>query len=368
MGYKLQTMDAETLLSTPMEPIRFIVEGLLSQGLHILAGAPKIGKSWLYLWMCLQITKGETIWELKTEKKEVLCLCLEDSFSRIQARLFELTDEAPPTLHFAVMSQKIGEGLELQIETFLAEHQDTGLIVIDTLQKVRGNANATNSYAADYQQVDVLKKLADKHGISILLIHHLRKMHDSDPLNMISGTSGISGCADGNFVLQKDERIENTATLLCTGRDIEQREFHLEFNRLNFLWELLDPVIIDLKPVDETILLLSDFMKSKFSFTGTATELALELKLFADTEVSPSVLKKKIIQHMAELSRLGIAYTERRTFERREFTLIYDSNDGMTAEKPSQNLVSLPSVVSEPKPKSVDFDPNTAVGIVPHPP
>ncbi len=346
MNYKLKTMDAETLLNTHMEPIQFIVEGLLSQGLHILAGAPKIGKSWLYLWMCLQITKGEPIWELKTEKKEVLCLCLEDSFNRIQSRLFELTDEAPSTLHFAVMSQKIGEGLELQIETFLAEHPNTGLIVIDTLQKVRGNTNATNSYAADYQQVDVLKKLADKHGIAILLIHHLRKMHDSDPLNMISGTSGISGCADGSFVLQKDDRTENTATLLSTGRDIEQREFHLEFNRLTFLWELLDPLIIDMKPVDETIILLSDFMKVKMSFTGIASELAEELRQFTGREFTPSTLKKKILQHMAELNRRGVVYTEKRTFERREFTLCYDGNDDMTAEKPQENLLSLPSVAS----------------------
>ena len=84
MPKKLETMDAETLMTIPMEPLKFIVSGLLPQGLHILAGSPKIGKSWLALWICLQVAKGEKVWELETLQSEVLYLCLEDSFARIQ--------------------------------------------------------------------------------------------------------------------------------------------------------------------------------------------------------------------------------------------------------------------------------------------
>lgn len=333
MPRKLETMDAETLMATPMEPLKFIVSGLLPQGLHILAGSPKIGKSWLALWICLQVAKGESFWGFETLKSEVLYLCLEDSFARIQSRLFEITDEAPANLHFAVMSDAIGNGLELQMETFLKEHPGTGLIVIDTLQKVRRNISANvNPYAADYDDITSLKQIADRHRLAVMLVHHLRKSADNDPLNMISGTTGIAGGADGNFVLQKDKRTENTATLICTGRDIKQRELFLGFNKETFLWELLQPVETSEPKVDEIIFLLSDFMKSAAVFTGTATELAEQLKLFAGADDRPAVLKKKIIRHMEYLNKNNIRYTENRTFERREFTLRYDGNDGMTAE------------------------------------
>ena len=345
MPRKLETMDAETLMTTPMEPLKFIVIGLIPQGLHVLAGSPKIGKGWLALWICLQVSKGEKVWEFETHKCEVLYLCLEDSFARIQSRLFEITDEAPPTLHFAIMSDAIGNGLEHQIENFIKEHPGTGMIVIDTLQKVRktvsANANV-NPYAADYDDINSLKQIADKNQLAIVLVHHLRKTSDSDPLNMISGTSGIAGGADSNFVLQKDKRTENTATLICTGRDIEQRELFLEFNKKTFLWELITPVEIKQLIIPDEILHLSDFMKSVASFTGTATELAESLKL----ECNPAVLKKKIIKHMDFLNQQNISYCENRTFERREFTLRYDGNDSMTAEVSTQNLPSLPSALS----------------------
>lgn len=343
MPKKLETMDAETLMTTPMEPLKFIVTGLIPQGLHILAGSPKIGKSWLSLWVCLQVVKGEKIWEFETLKSEVLYLCLEDSFTRIQNRLFEITDDAPPTLHFAIMSDAIGNGLENQIENFIKEHPDTGLIVIDTLQKVRKTVSSNvNPYAADYDDINALKQIADKHCLAIVLVHHLRKTTDSDPLNMISGTSGIAGGADSNFVLQKDKRTENTAKLVCTGRDIEGRELFLEFNKESFIWELIEPIEIEQLIIPDEVFLLSAFIKSVGAFTGTATELTQTLKL----ECKPAVLKKRMIKHMGHLNQNGISYCENRTFDRREFSLCYDSNDDMTIESSPQNLPSLPSALS----------------------
>lgn len=346
MKQRLETMDAETLMTTPLEQLKFIVEGLIPQGLHILAGSPKIGKSWLSLWICLQVAKGEKVWDFETCKSDVLYLCLEDSFARIQNRLFEITDDAPSNLHFAIMSDTIGNGLEIQIENFIKEHSETGLIVIDTLQKVRSNTSANvNPYAADYDDINALKQIADKYKIAIVLVHHLRKTGDSDPLNMISGTSGIAGGADTNFVLQKDKRTENTAMLICTGRDIEQRELFLEFNKFTFLWELREPIEIEKLVIPDEIFVLSDFIKSVKSFTGTATELVESLKL----ECNPSALKKKIIKHMSYLTENNITYSENRTFERREFSLSCIRNDTMTDESSPQNLPStcqLPSAES----------------------
>ena len=344
MTTKLETMDAETLMTTPIEPLKFIISGLIPQGLHILAGSPKIGKSWLALWICLQVAKGEKIWGFETQKCQVLYLCLEDSFARIQSRLFEITEEAPPTLHFAIISDAIGNGLEIQIENFIREHPGTGLIVIDTLQKVRKTVSSNvNPYAADYDDINVLKRIADQNNIAILLVHHLRKAADSDPLNMISGTTGIAGGADSSFILQKEKRTENAATLICTGRDIESRELLLGFNRETFLWELLKPIEAAAQKVDDVIFLLSDFMKSAIVFTGTATELAEQLKLFGGSVYLPAVLKKKMMKHMGHLQKNNIFYSDNRSFERREFTLRYDGNDGMTGENAPTDLPSLPS-------------------------
>ena len=142
----LQTVDADTLQSTAYEPVSFVVDDLLPQGLHLLAGAPKIGKSWLALWLCLCAAQGKPLWTFATRPCEVLYLCLEDSFQRIQSRLFDLTEDAPPTLHFAIMSQQLHNGLAEQIEQFLKEHPQTRLIVIDTLQRIRTAGNDANPY------------------------------------------------------------------------------------------------------------------------------------------------------------------------------------------------------------------------------
>ncbi len=115
----------------------FLVDELIPEGLHILAGAPKIGKSWLALWLCLCVAQGSLSGISQQPKASFLYLSLEDSFQRIQTRLFDLTEDAPPTLHFAIMADTLKHGLEQQIEQFLMEHSDTKLVVFDTLQRVR---------------------------------------------------------------------------------------------------------------------------------------------------------------------------------------------------------------------------------------
>ena len=119
---RLNTIDGETLMITPLPAIRYVVDQLLPQGLHILAGAPKVGKSWLALWLCLCVSKGENVWGFATAQCSVLYLCLEDSYVRIQNRLFQLTDDAPSTLHFANLSDSIGDRLENQITALLRSY------------------------------------------------------------------------------------------------------------------------------------------------------------------------------------------------------------------------------------------------------
>jgi hypothetical protein len=346
---KLITMDAGTLLTTPLPPTRFIAGELIPQGLHILAGAPKIGKSWLALQICFRVASGESLWRFPVTSGTVLYLCLEDSFTRIQTRLFDITDEAPDNLHFATMSEVIGEGLENQIEDFLKTHSDTVLIVIDTLQRIRKVSSDANPYASDYRDIGILKQLADKHRIAILLIHHLRKMNDDDPMNMISGTTGISGATDSNFVLKKDKRSGNAATLYCVGRDIEYRELQLEFDKSAHIWNLVSDSITDEpQPSDEFIIYLSAIMESLLSFSGTATELANEIEKAYGMVIRPNILIKKMIRNQAELAGCGITFEMKRTHDRKEISLCYErvdcvGNDGKTDTALVSNLSTQPS-------------------------
>ena len=279
---KLHTINAEDLQNRTYEPTHFLVDELIPEGLHILAGAPKIGKSWLALWLCLCVSQGQPLWNFAITQGEALYLSLEDSFQRIQTRLFDLTEDAPPTLHFAIMADTLKRGLEQQIEQFLTEHSDTKLVVIDTLQHVRSaGSDSNNLYANDYHDIGILKQLADRRHIAILLIHHLRKLHDDDPMNMISGSTGLSGAADSTFVLQKSSRLANIASLHCTDRDIPDRTLKLEFGEEDHVWKLLE----DSKTCSSA---------SKIS-TLQLTKLLSEL-LRADPEYlgSPSALSAKI--------------------------------------------------------------------------
>ena len=123
----LRTIDGATLMSMPLHPPNFVVDTLLSQGLHILAGSPKVGKSWLALWLAVTVAKGEPVWNLPVSQGTTLYLCLEDSQLRIQNRLFEITEDAPSSVLFCTDSHVLGQGLEEQLETFELEGIETVL-------------------------------------------------------------------------------------------------------------------------------------------------------------------------------------------------------------------------------------------------
>ena len=233
---QLQTVDADTLLYEPLEKPSFVVDGLIPTGLSLFCGSQKIGKSWLMLKLCLCVSQGIPLWDMPTLEGDVLYLCLEDTFCRIQDRLFRLTDEASGRLHFAVASCKLSDGLIVQLEDYLKEYPQSRLIVIDTLQKIR-TASKDNAYANDYGDISLLKDFADRHSLSVVVVHHIRKQNDSDVFNKVSGTTGLTGSADAAFVLEKESRASDTAKLFVTGRDTPYQELTLRFRDCS--WELV---------------------------------------------------------------------------------------------------------------------------------
>ena len=309
---RLLTIDGETLMSQPITPLNFVVDTLLSQGLHILAGSPKVGKSWLALWLAVTVAKGDPVWGMGVKQGTTLYLCLEDSTLRIQNRLFEITEDAPANVHFSTNSDTLGKGLEEQLRAFLSEHPDTVLVIIDTLQMIRG-AGYDNTYANDYRDLSALKQIADAHGIAILLIHHLRKESADDVFNRISGTTAISGAVDSSFTLVEERRGSGRAKLSCIGRDIEYRELTLERNGEN-VWELVSdsrtqPELLG----DRIIYLLSELMRGRTKFIGAPTELSERIDPVGVERMSPKKVSRQILQNLDALRKIGISAVVRRS-------------------------------------------------------
>ena len=261
------------------------------------------------------MAQGNSIWGLPTLQCDVLYLSLEDTQRRIKDRLYNLTDSAPDNLYFAVTSGLIGGGLEEQITDFLTEHPATKLVIIDTLQKVRdskGSAGKAGMYGNDYDDISSIKRIADGFNIAILLVHHLRKLQDSDdPFNDVSGSTGIIGAADTNFILRR-KRSGNAATLLVSGRDVEYQELTLQFNDL--VWELVErknSEDIHKAELPKFLFRVVDFMECRTEWVGTATELLTEMK---EQEVTPNMVTKYLGQFAYEvLEPLGIEYRTKRT-------------------------------------------------------
>lgn len=241
---QLETVDAEALMATPYAPKKFVVSDMLPEGLILLCGPSKIGKSWFVLQFCLAVALGKKFLGHEIMQCDVLYLALEDTFARMKERMAILSEECPTNLRFATQSGLLGGDLEEQLVTHKQQYPNTKLVVIDTLQKIRGAYDpkiSSPTYGKDYADIGTLKRIADELGIAILLVHHLRKMQDrDDPFNEISGTTGLMGAADTILLLKKANREKNGANLYLTGRDIEFRTLALEFK--NCFWKITEDI------------------------------------------------------------------------------------------------------------------------------
>lgn len=322
---KLTVIDGETLMDMKLPPTKFCVETLLPQGICMLGGAPKIGKSWLVLDLCIRIAKGEPIWSLPTKKGTTLYLCLEDPLRRVQERLNIFTDDVPPNAYFAIAAGTLADGLCEQIRKFVSEHPDTVLVAIDTFQIVRTGCIDT-SYANDYGEVRQMKQFADELNISILLVHHLRKQGDSDPLNKLSGTTGISGAVDAVFVLDKSKRNAQGATLICTGRDIEYREMELKLSKETCAWEMVSDSIENPQLIlPEEMISLINFMKQIVSYSGSNTEFAERFNSFTGKSVTSKGLKQMMNRWRYALEDHGVRFENHRSNGQRLVDIFYSS-------------------------------------------
>lgn len=238
----LTVINATELATKYLPPVRFFVNGLLPQGLALLSAPPKYGKSWFVLDLCLAVARGIPFLGRETTSCGCLYLALEDSENRLKSRMLALlpSREIPRNFSFCLAAPDLANGLIDQLESFLQDNPDVGMIVIDTLQKIRGpSSRSEGAYKYDYREMGQIKSFADKHGILVLLVHHLRKMaDDSDPHNRISGTNGIMGAADTSLVLSRAKRTDAETTLSITGRDVDSDDLILRFDKDSCQWKV----------------------------------------------------------------------------------------------------------------------------------
>ena len=199
----LHTLTMTELFQTTYKSRPPVVEGLLYAGAYILAGAPKIGKSFLVAQIAYHVSTGQDLWGYKVHQGTVLFLALEDDFQRIQSRMFMMYG-----------------------------------VIIDTMQKIREVGGEAYSYASDYEIIGRIKQFADQHGICVLTVHHTRKQQADDSFETISGTTGLLGCADGSLLMQKKKRTELDATIKVVGRDQPDQILFLKKDPQTQIWNL----------------------------------------------------------------------------------------------------------------------------------
>lgn len=324
----LPTVNLDELFESVYRSKPAIVENLIYPGTYILAGAPKVGKSFLVAQLAYHIATGQRLWDYEVKQSTVLYLALEDDHRRLQKRMNRMFGvDGTANLFFAITAKKLGEGLEDQLEEFINLHPDTRLIIIDTLQKIRQGNGDSYSYANDYECVGNLKKFADQKEICLLIVHHTRKQQASDKFDMISGTTGILGCADGAFVLQKERRTDSSATLDIVGRDQCDQRLYLIRNQEKLLWDL-DHAETELwkSPPDPIVLKIAELITTDNpKWNGNASELVEILKL----DIAPNALTKKLNIGAGTLENdYGIRYEYHRKPDRRIINLSLISSDG----------------------------------------
>ena len=235
----LQTISMNELFDTQYRSKQPLIDGLLYPGTYIFAGSPKLGKSFLMAQLAYHVSTGTPLWNYTTRKGTVLYLALEDDYRRLQERSYRMFGTAEnESLFFSVSAGQLGRGLDEQLTNFLREHPDTSLIIIDTFQKVREIGGDNYSYANDYQIITQLKALADNYSICLLLVHHTRKQQSDDKFDMISGTTGLLGAADGAFLLTKEIRTSDAACLDVSGRDQPDQRLYLSKDQESLVWKL----------------------------------------------------------------------------------------------------------------------------------
>jgi hypothetical protein len=239
-SWRENTITAAALQKQKFPPVGYVVSDLIPEGLSMLCGRPKIGKSWAALEVALAVASGgECFGGRSTEQGDVLYAALEDNRRRLQRRIDKLispfSTEWPERLTLTTSWLRLDKGGVPDIAQWIKGADKPRLVILDTLAGVKPIRN-NSGYAEDYDSLTHLHRLANETGIGILVLHHTRKLEADDPLDTISGTLGLAGCADTALVFVGSSQ---GMTLYIRGRDIEEAEHAVTFDKVTCRWSIV---------------------------------------------------------------------------------------------------------------------------------
>lgn len=272
------------LVTMDLPPVNWVVPDLLAEGVTLLAGKPKVGKSWLILGLALACSLGSdagglVLGRYPVKPMGVLYLTLEDNAARLRSRMLKILGQqrVPPHFGYALRWKSLGAGGLHDLDSYLLTAPDTRLVIIDTLAKVRQQSGNSNSiYQEESDLMTELQVLACTHHLAVVVVHHLRKMGSDDVFDEVSGTLGLTGGADSTIVLKR-ARYEQTGTLAITGRDVEEQELAATFHKESGLWVVTNKVEEEQprgrSDIRQTIL---DLLREKGEMTPAEIATALE--------------------------------------------------------------------------------------------
>ena len=308
---QLATFSMTELFEKQLSSRPPVIDNLLPCGAYLLVGPPKIGKSFLVAQIAYSVSMGISILGRSAQQGGVLYLALEDNERRLQERLARMFGvEGNDNLHLATNAGSIYDNLNMQLDNYMRQHPDTLLIIVDTLQKIRDTIN-DYSYGKDYDVIGQLKEFADSHGVCVLIVHHTRKQWSDDAFEMISGTTGLLGSADGAIMMAKAQRTDRAATLDITSRDMPDQRLHLLRNEKTLVWELdHEDTVLWKAPPDPLLEKIAKLIAGRPSWSGSATEL---LELLGES-MQPNILTRMLnVKGSSLKTEYGIAYTSRHT-------------------------------------------------------
>ncbi|MGU3421373.1 AAA family ATPase [Methylobacterium sp. D54C] len=262
--------NAADLRRMTFPPIQYVVPGYIAEGCTLLAGRPKLGKSWLVLESGLAVAIGsDCLGGIACRQGDVLYLALEDNRRRLQRRIDKVlgafAKEWPAAFEYATEWPRANEGGLDRIREWIKSKANPRLVIVDVLamfKPVRGSSESL--YEADYAAIKGLQGLAGEYGIAIVVVHHTRKSGaESDPFEKVSGTLGLSGAADTALILDRDS---NGATLYGRGRDIEEIESAVIFDKESCRW-LIQGEATDVRRTDERSTILSVLLEADASMS-----------------------------------------------------------------------------------------------------
>ena len=340
----IKRLEAESLSSLSGRHVDapvYVVDNMIANGITILASPPKFGKSWMCMDLAISVANGTEFMGVKTEKRGVIYLALEDGDYRLQERGRKVAGDRPlpDNLYLVKEAPVLADGLLSMLKTLSDECGDVGMVIIDTLQKVRGVAGRTEGvYGYDYRELGQLHQYALQNNLAVVLVHHLNKGgDDSDFVGRLNGSTGISGAADSIITLSRSKRGDKETKMSITGRDIVERTLILEMDWGKYRWTILgeehevaerkDELEFTNDPLVKTIqfhldeaedLVLDDPEINEVTWTCSSSELLDEMeRLYGPQDMSPDAVGRKIVRLTEKLEENGITHEYRRGKTRR---------------------------------------------------